>query len=197
MIDRKFFFDTVRKSLFGGEMTVGQVTGLNALLTVWEEDFVEHPKAFLAYCLATAYHETGRKMQPVEEIGKGRKKSYGKPVGPYSQAYYGRGHVQLTWEDNYKKANTQLKKYMINVNLHKEPSRALEDEVSAYVLFDGSVGGWFTGKKLANYFGGGKEDPVNARRIINMLDKAETIAGYYRKFKAALRKEVPNAPSSV
>jgi putative chitinase len=186
MINRKAFFDVVRASLFGGEMTPGQVTGLDALLTVWEEDFNDKPKSFLAYCLATAYHETGRKMQPVEEIGKGKKKPYGKTVGPYNQAYYGRGHVQLTWEDNYKKANAQLAKYKINVDLHKEPSKALEDEVSAYILFDGSMHGWFTSKKLADYFGPGKEDPVNARKIINRLDKAEVIAGYYRKFKTAL-----------
>jgi putative chitinase len=189
MIDRKYFFDKVRASLFTGEMTTGQVVGLEALLTVWEEDFLDFPKSFLAYCLATAYHETGRKMQPVEEIGKGKSKKYGKPVGPYNHVYYGRGHVQLTWEDNYKKANTQLAKYDIGVDLHKEPHRALEDEISAYVLLDGSLHGWFTGKKLADYFGPDKDDPVNARKIINRLDKAETIAGYYRKFKDALRDE--------
>jgi len=31
-----------------------------------------------------------------------------------------------------------------------------------------------------------KEDPINARRIINGLDKSELIAKYYYKFKEAL-----------
>jgi hypothetical protein len=195
MIDKKFYFDTVRKLLFGGEMTIGQVTGQEALIKVWESDFGDKPLKYLAYCLATAFHETGRKMQPVEEIGKGKGKKYGKPCGPYGHCYYGRGHVQNTWEDNYIKATTHLAKYEIDADLHKYPERALEDEISAYILFDGSIYGWFTGAKLSKYFDGEKEDPLHARQIINGMDKAQTIAGYYWKFKTALRKE--HAQSSV
>ena len=65
--------------------------------------------------------------------------------------------------------------------------RMLEDEPSALVLFfDGSINGWFTGVGLPQYFDADTEDPVNARKVINGLDKADLIAGYYRDFKAAL-----------
>jgi putative chitinase len=62
----------------------------------------------------------------------------------------------------------------------------LEHEISALVLYDGMVHGWFTGKKLLDYFNSTTEDPKNARRIVNALDKADLIAGHYWKFKKAL-----------
>src|SRR3546814_8571757 len=49
--------------------------------------------------LATAWHEAG--FEPVEEIGKGRGKAYGKP-GKYGQSQHGRGLVQVTWDSNYE-----------------------------------------------------------------------------------------------
>jgi hypothetical protein len=47
--------------------------------------------------------------------------------------------------------------------------------------------GDFTGRCLEQYFNNTTEDAVNARKIINGLDKAELIAGYYNKFKDALK----------
>jgi putative chitinase len=47
--------------------------------------------------------------------------------------------------------------------------------------------GIYTGKRLANYFGPHVDDPVDARRIINGLDKAQEIAGFYHAFLGALR----------
>jgi hypothetical protein len=41
--------------------------------------------------------------------------------------------------------------------------------------------GWFTGKKLANYFVGETADYVNARRIINGLDQADRISRFARR----------------
>jgi hypothetical protein len=48
--------------------------------------------------------------------------------------------------------------------------------------------GDFTGVSLENYFNAAKDDPVNARRVINGLDKANLIAGYHDKFLTAIRK---------
>jgi hypothetical protein len=195
MIDRDIFFSTVRSTLFGGKLTQVQVDGMNYLLDVWEE-FFEKPNPrdgakWLAYCMATVFHETGKKMVPVAENGG---KPYGNPpgkywtpCGPYNQAYYGRGHVQLTWEDNYKKGQAQLKNnYGLDVPIHAKPELMLKDEPSAMVLYDGMTIGWFTGVGLPKYFNATTEDPVNARRIVNGTDKASTIAGYYSKFKAAI-----------
>jgi putative chitinase len=195
--DRKFFFDNVRASLFNGTLTQSQVDGMNYLLEVWEWGFeANNPNdgtMWLAYALATFYHETAYTMQPIEEYGRGSGKSYGKPAGPYGQCYYGRGFVQLTWEDNYKNGQKFLMdRYGKDCQIYPIANNALDAETSALVSYDGMVYGWFTGVGLPKYLSKAKgiEDPVNARRIVNGTDKASTIAGYYWKFKAAL-KQVP------
>lgn len=195
--DRKHFFDTVRKDLFRGNLTQSQVDGMNYLLEVWEKGFeAANPRDgtnWLAYALATFFHETAETMQPIEEYGKGSGKSYGQPTGLYGQRYYGRGHVQLTWEENYKNAQKFLKdRYGLDAALHKEPHRMLHSQTSALVSYDGMIHGWFTGVGLPKYFNGTVEDPKNARRIVNGTDKADLIAGHYQKFKKAL-KQVPAA----
>jgi len=191
--DRKFFFDKVRADLHKGSLTQAQVDGYEYLLKTWEKHFeAANPRdgtKWLAYCLATFYHETAYTIQPIAEYGKGSGKSYGKPVPPHNQAYYGRGFVQLTWAENYEKGEKFLKdRYGVHSNIYAVADKALDTETSALVSYDGSVHGWFTGKKLGDYFNGTTDDPVNARRIINGTDKAETIAGYHRKFLASLKK---------
>lgn len=191
--DKDYFFSSVRDSLFDGDLTQRQVDGLSYLLEVWEENFEEDAEEqstpWLAYALATAYHETAQTMLPIEEYGKGEGQPYGEPVGPYDQIYYGRGYVQLTWEENYKKAEDILDdKYELDCPCHEYPHRMLEAEPSAIVLYDGMLDGWFTGVGLPKFFNEDTEDPVNARKIVNGLDKAEQIAGYYSDFKAALKR---------
>jgi hypothetical protein len=56
--------------------------------------------------------------------------------------------------------------------------------------------GLFTGVKLATFINAEKCDYVNARKIINGLDKAELIAGYAEKIEAILRAGV-RAPNSA
>jgi hypothetical protein len=189
--DRSAFFDAVREDPFDGELAQSQVEGMENLFDVWEGLFEkaarEQSTPWLAYALATVFHETGATMKPVEEIGKGEGKSYGEPSGPYKQCYYGRGHVQLTWEENYQKGeNIFEERYDMDVPMHQYPHRMLEDELSAIILFDGMIYGWFTGVKLSTYFNEDEEDPVLARQIVNDADKAELIAGYYESFKKAL-----------
>jgi putative chitinase len=193
MIDRKKFFDTVRENLFGGILTQSQVDGMNYLLDTWEERFAEdNPNDginWLSYALATVFHETAYTMQPIEEYGKGSGQPYGQPAGPYGHCYYGRGHVMLTWEENYKNGEKYLKdRYNIIAHIHKYPHKMLQDETSAMILYDGMIYGWFTGVSLQTYFNAAKdiEDPYNARKIVNALDKAELIKGYYYEFKKAL-----------
>lgn len=101
----------------------------------------------------------------------------------------------MTWEDNYKKGKDRLKAgYNIGADLHQFPEKMLEDEVSVLVLYDGMTVGWFTGVGLPKYFNGTTEDAYNARRVVNVLDKAETIQGYYNKFKKSLKKTDATAP---
>lgn len=187
MIDRKAFFDSVRASLFNGVLSQRQVDGMNDLIDVWERLFPDKDIRWLAYALATAFHETAYLMVPIEEYGRGSGQPYGQPTGPYTEAYYGRGHVQLTWIENYRKAEQFLaERYGIRVPMVEYPHRMLEDEPSALVLYDGMIHGWFTGVGLPTFFDADTEDPVNARKVVNGLDKADVIAGYYWKFKDAL-----------
>ena len=204
MIDRDKFFSSVRSSLFGGNLTQNQVDGMNYLIDVWE-DYFEQPNPrdgnkWLAYCMATVFHETGKKMKPVAENGGkaygNPPKSYWNPTGPYNKAYYGRGHVQLTWDTNYQKGQQQLlTNYGVDAPLYPQPELMLDDQPSALVLYDGMSVGWFTGVGLPKYFNATVEDPVNARRIVNGTDQAQTIAGYYTKFKAAIATAPTPEPS--
>jgi hypothetical protein len=187
VIDRDKFFDAIRESPFQGVLSQRQVNGMNDLLDTWE---VHHPNKdirWLAYALATAFHETAQEMQPIEEYGKGSGKEYGVPAGPYNQCYYGRGFVQLTWFENYEKGESVLmRNYGVICPMVEYPHRMLETVPSALVLYDGMIDGWFTGVGLPDFFNADKEDPVNARKIVNGLDKAELIAGYYWDFKKSL-----------
>lgn len=131
-----------------------------------------------AYVLATAYWETNRTMQPVEEayyLGA-RAASYRRTLHYYP--WHGRGFVQLTWESNYKLAGTAL-----GVDLISDPRLAMDPVISAQILVLGSARGWFTGKRLADYIGPGRCDYIGARRIINGKDKAQSIADIALSFE--------------
>ena len=75
--DRETYFDAVRKPLFGGSMTEGQVIGQEAILLQWETNPLSDDLRHLAYALATTKHETANEMLPIEEYGKGKGMPYG------------------------------------------------------------------------------------------------------------------------
>lgn len=188
MINRKFFFDQVRNSLFNGRLKQTQVDGLTAILNEWEKKYSKKDDRWLAYMLATTHHETDTRIQPVAEYGKGKGKKYGKRLKMNGRAYsntvnifYGRGFVQLTWYENYEKAGKKLKQDFI-----RYPEKVMELANATRILFFGMTEGWFTGKKLSDYFNAGKEDWYNARRIINGTDKAHTIELHALKYYAAI-----------
>ena len=190
-INRQSFFDFVRKEFFNGKLSQGQVDGMSAILDQWEKKgFTD--KRWLAYMLATVYHETAKTMSPIEEFGRGQKYAYGQKVTmerkPYQspdKLYYGRGFVQITWYDNYQNMGK-----ILNVNLLEKPELALEIDVATQILFEGmtkstSSRGDFTGKCVENFFNDTTEDWVGARKIINGKDKAEKIAEYAQRFMKA------------
>lgn len=190
MINRKFFFDNTRSTLFNGRFTQNQVNGISAILNEWEERYSKKDDRWLAYMLATTHHETDKTMQPIEEYGKGRQKKYGQKQKMNGQAYYntdqifyGRGFVQLTWYENYEKAGKKLgvgDAFLHNASLVMQLTNATK------ILFLGMIEGWFTGKKLSDYFSNEKEQWLNARRIINGTDKAALIADIAKSYYASI-----------
>jgi len=182
MYNRNIFFNKVRKSLFNGRLNQDQVDGLNLILD--ESDRRETNLDFLAYILATAYHETAFTMQPIKERG-GDQYLRSKKYWPW----IGRGFVQLTWKDNYQKAKDKT-----GYDLIKSPGLAMDPKVAVLILFDGMIEGWFTGKKLRDYIDGIDESDeedlqeyTSARWIINGKDKRVKIAKEALEFERCLR----------
>lgn|SRR5208283_1431316 len=188
MTDRKAFFDVVRHRVFGGNINQSQVDGINTILDAWGAAGTFDPR-FIAYALATAYWETDKTMKPVSEIGHGHGHSYSAPAGPWGQSYYGRGYVQLTWFANYDKAGRKLQALGVltaNENLAEHPDLALRPDVAAPIMVHGMLEGWFTGRRLGDFFHGAITDWTNARTIINGHDHAAEIAHYALGFYEGL-----------
>ncbi|WP_352421123.1 hypothetical protein [Proteiniphilum sp.] len=192
-MDNDLLYREIGQSLFNGRLSSGQQAGIEVKIEAFDRHGIADER-WRAYMLATSYHETACTMQPVEEIGKGKGKPYGekrKHDGTaYSypdKLYFGRGDVQLTWYENYKKMGR-----LLGIPLLACPELSLDPDISASIMIEGmtqgvSTRGDFTGVSLENYFNHRKEDPVNARRVVNGLDQAHRIAEYYRRFLAALR----------
>ncbi|WP_028747978.1 hypothetical protein [Rhizobium mesoamericanum] len=89
--------------------------------------------------------------------------------------FRGRGLCQITGRGNYAK-----------FGVVSDPDRAATLPTAAAIMVRGMRDGLFTGKKLSDYLNDAGTDYVNARRIINGLDRAEEIAAFAKKFEAAL-----------
>lgn len=195
-INRAFLFDHVRQQLFGGKLKQSQVDGHNSLLDYWEGKHAPKDDRWLAYALATAFHETAHTLQPVTELGSvayktdrydvsgsnpARAKKMGNTTPGDGVKYAGRGYIQLTWKNNYQTASKA-----VGVDLVGSPEAALQPAVAAAVLYEGMIAGWFTGKRLSDYFSGDTANWTQARRIVNGLDKADMIATYGKTYYAAI-----------
>ncbi|MBO1040394.1 chitinase [Brucella pituitosa] len=206
-MNKTTFFAYARRAPFGGRLSQAQVDGTSAILA--EAERRNLPDEQIAYILATVFHETGGKMQPVVENLNYSSAARIRQVWPKrfssiaaAQPYvnnpqalankvYG-GRIGNTGANDgwlYRGRGLAMitgrdnyKKYGIG----GAPEKALEDGVAVRILFDGMINGKFTGRKLADYFGKGKADPEGARAIVNGTDKATLIAGYYRNFLDSL-----------
>lgn len=170
-INRAYFFNRIRQSVFGGRMTRPQVDGVERILDYRDANWPKMSDDELAYLLATVVHETGHRMQPIREMGGERylrRKRY--------YPWVGEGLVQVTWEANAKKFGA------------KKPGDLLTWPIALRAAFEGMIKGVFTGKKLADYIGSGAVNYVGARRIINGTDRAKLVAGYAHSFRDALRQ---------
>ena len=196
IVNRKKFYDTLKLTTLKKVIPLNQsqVNGIETIFNEWDsrEDLTDI--RFLAYMLATDYHECDGKFQPIEEYGKGKTRPYGSKLKmsrvKYStpnKIYYGRGRVQLTWYENY-----ELMGRLLGIDLLNNPELALDPIISTKIMFEGmtkgaSSFGDFTGRSLEQYFNKTTNDSINARRIINGTDKAKLISGYYDEFMKCLK----------
>jgi len=168
-----------------GKLSKKQVEGFESFFNKWDELELTDVR-WLSYILATVWHETGTTMQPIEEIGKGKNKKYGKRVWYNGKSYtdiksifYGRGHTQNTWRDIYEKLTISNENKWDFV---KKPELLLKMEPSIWATFHAMTTGLYTGKKLSSFFNEKTDDSIGARRIINGKDKAELISDYHVRF---------------
>lgn len=192
-ISEKALATRVNAALFNGDMTDKQKNGCERYIVAYfllRMKRMRIPLSYLAYTLATVYHETAYQMQPVEEYGKGAGHEYGIPDPITGKAYYGRGDVQVTWKYNYERLSEILfstDTLEQGVDLVNNPDLLLTPIYSAQATIMGMATGLFTGKKYSDYLDQETPDYVNARRIINGTDCAEVIAGYAHEFERALK----------
>lgn len=193
MNDKKFF-DLVRDSVFGGRISEEQFEGTVKILDYRDQKWPRMIDAELAFVLATAFWESGRTMQPIEEgqptLRGERLKAYQKKLRYYPA--YGRGLVQTTHPENYAR---------LGLNKPEDYHKALEWDYALRFLFEGMIFGWFrkdkagVPHKLSRYITEKRQDWINARLIVNGIpkgqklpDRAVEIAGYAKAFHAALLK---------
>jgi hypothetical protein len=177
MIDLDTYFEKIRPSMFAGAMNQQQVDGQCVLVQLWNYQATGTPMTdlrWLAYLLATVYHECATKMWPVTEYGT---QEYLQSLEYYP--YIGRGFVQLTWKENYERASAILG-LIDDRDLVDNPDVALDSLIAARCLFRGCAEGWWTGEKLGDYCN----------------DKDDLIAGYHKKFLDALTAAETERPET-
>ena len=199
-LDKAKFFDAVRP-LFG-KLTAAQVEGMEIILAYCGANDVS--RQHLAYMLATVFHETAKWMVPIREgarrygpnysdasarnavavaVGKGLiRTNYALPAAN-GHSYYGRGLVQITHEENYKRLGAA-----IGENLVDFPDKTLDWNAALKIMHYGMRDGLFRGKKLSDFKGF-----YSMRTIINgdVKTYGSTIAGYADTFYAALDGYAP------
>lgn len=196
--NRDKFFAAYRAAF--GALTAAQTSGLESLLESMEQDgSISNVKQF-AYMLATLKHETANTFHPITEMGgvsyfnrydpiladtaarRAAAKANGNTARGDGYKYRGRGFVQITWKNNYRKLGDALGYDLLN-----NPDQALNPVVAYKIMSYGMRTGIFTGKKLSDYITDSTADYVSARRIINGTDRAETIAAYAVNFEKILK----------
>lgn len=192
-IDRRKFFDALKLE-FPRPLTPGAIEGLGTLLSALESDSAISDVRWAAYMLATIKHECANAWQPITERGKTeyfQKYDTGTPLGTTlgnTEAgdgfrFRGRGYVQITGRANYARMSKQL---LFANQLVEKPDLALQPDIAYRIMSYGMRKGSFTSRKLEQFISPMQCDYLNARRIINRLDKAVEIQDYATRLERAL-----------
>ena len=192
--NEKAFYDTARLTLFGGKISRVQFDRLSTLLsTIASYPQVTVPHA--AYMLATAHWETDR-FNAMEEYASGEayegRSDLGNTESGDGKRFKGRGFPHLTGRKNYQWASLVSGRDLIS-----DPGAAADPSLSAVLLVTGMMEGVFTGIGLGRFINEKGTDYVNARKVHNGLDRAETIADLAERYEVALIAAMTNAPDEV
>lgn len=216
-MNRETFFTWVRKNIFNGRLTQSQVDGMNAILDASEELGVTDIRMIayalatpvietggtyeplsenLNYSFAALTSKFPNRISVADAQKYGRsatqpanqeaiantiyggnwgKENLGNTQPGDGWKYRGRGLTQITGRRNYA-----------NFGYENNPEGVSVLKDAAIIMVKGMRDGSFTGKKFSDYFGSTAQW-VQARRMINGLDRAEDIAGFAQKFHSALK----------
>lgn len=177
------------------ESTQGAV---NQLFDAWEK-FGDEEKNRLAFVLATARRESMSTFLPIREapscgtneicreraigdmLEKRATKHGVQPRANYAlpnkdgRRFYGRGFLQLTFEDNYRRTGK-----ILGIDLVKDPDKALDPQVAGEVLVRAILDGWYGSKKpLSSYINSKETDWINARNNVNPGSPNKPITAAY------------------
>ena len=194
VLEMYFDFDMFKKLFNINTLKQSFVDGVNGLYNAFNEfNHIDGTNPnYISYMLATSYLETDRSMTAIKEYGSANyfskygKGNLAKRLGNKSVAdgikFAGRGHVMITGRDNYQKFTD-----ILGIDLISNPDLALNPVVSAKILVIGSLKGVFTTRKLSDYITyGSYNDFVEARRVINGVDRKRDIADYAIKFRECI-----------
>jgi predicted chitinase len=152
----------------------------------------------ISYVLATAKHETVDFASLYERYSGssaydyfmnkyGHRTDLGNRLGTDDgYDYRGRGFVQITGRDNYDRLGK-----IVGVDLLNNPDLAADPLIAAKIAAYGMKHGSFTGVGLDRFINDTETDYLNARKIVNGLDKADLIADYARTYDATLESTLP------
>ena len=204
-VDAGAFYDFLRgNKMLGPKISQDEFNGCEIIVRACRK--AGWGVSWVAYALATAYHETAHSMLPIKEIGgdayytrmydiRGARPAKAKELGnttPGDGARYpGRGYPQTTGKDNYAKATRKLRERGFDVDLVADPDRMMEPAIAAATMVSGMEEGWFTGRKLADDLP--RRGPASLRQfflsrdIINGTDKDDEIAAYSIDWQSALQ----------
>ncbi len=204
--DEGAFYDFLRGNhMLGPKISQDEFTGCDTIIRACHA--AGWGISWVAYALATAYHETAHTMMPIKEIGgpayfhrmydiEGNRPAKAKELGnttPGDGAKYpGRGYPQTTGKDNYAKATVALRKLGFAVDLVANPDEMMRADVAAATMVSGMEEGWFTTRDLDDDLPrrgpGSLYQFTESRDIINGSDKEKLIAGYAVDFQTGLQQ---------
>ena len=184
------------KLILSMPITESQALGFNTILKVLNEESATKEEA--SYILATALHETNRKMIPKEEdeytefyvemydIEGSRKTTalrLGNTEAGDGEKYKQRGFISVLGKNNYKVFEELLK-----LPLVEKPELLTDIEVASKALVKGMLEATYTGLYLSKYINKRNVDYVNARRVTKGIENAKKVAILAQQIERAVKE---------